>query len=95
MQKAAFLANWYIGPLKGVRHSQDPKNEDLAHGWHWREKRGLGMHTPGTRQGPALSNPQQAIDHAKRHGFEIYDRPEFNTKFAVIPKKASPPPNGN
>jgi hypothetical protein len=87
MRKAAFLANWYIGPLKGAGHRQHPKSDNLTHGWHWIQETDQGWEcvplVPGKAQ--HFQTPQQAIDHATSHGFEIYDHPELNTKFAIVP----------
>jgi hypothetical protein len=97
MTKAAFLANWYIGPLKGAGHRQDPKSENPAHGWHWVQETDEGWECVPLVPSKArhFQTPQQAIDHARAHGFEIYDHPELNTKFAIIPQGASPPANGD
>ena len=87
MKKPAFLGNWYIGPLKGVGHSQRRKSDNPVHGWHWIREAEKGWEcvalVPGKVQ--HFQTPQEAMDHATSHGFEIYDYPEFNTKFVLIP----------
>ncbi len=97
VQKAAFLANRYIGPWKLVGHSQDLTSDNLAHGWHWIQDTNEGWSAyplvPGKAQ--HCSDPSASARPCQIHGFEIYEHPEFNTKFAVIAQKASPPPDGN
>ena len=97
MKRVAFLANWYIGPLKGAGHGQGRQSDKRAHGWHWIREAEKGWEcvplVPGKAQ--HFQTPQEAIEHATTNGFEIYDHPEFNTKFVLIPLKASQPANGD
>jgi hypothetical protein len=88
MNRAAVLASWYNGPFKRQGHGQQPKSGNPAHRWHWLQKTDQGWESIPLVAGKAqhFETAEQAIHHAKSHGFEVYDdAPEFKDTFAIIP----------
>src|SRR6267378_5151429 len=82
------VANWYNGPFRRQGHGQQPKSGNPAHRWHWLQKTDQGWESRPLVAGNAqhFETAQQAIHHAKSHGFEVYDDPpDFKDTFAIIP----------
>jgi hypothetical protein len=51
-----------------------------------KDRPGLGKHTLVAGKAQHFETAEQAIHHAKSHGFEVYDdAPEFKDTFAIIP----------
>jgi hypothetical protein len=80
------LANWYDGPRRRKGHSEPSKLGNPAHGWHWLRETDQGCESIALVPGKAqhFEIPQQAIHHARTHGFDVYaDPPKFENTFAV------------